>query len=303
MLASPSAPPPVTSPVRPRLRRVAAIVNARSGGTGPGAADALAALVARYGYEFTIRAPPPGEVTATARALVGESPDLLIVLAGDGTARLVAELCGPDGPLVAPLPGGTLNLLPHALYGPRAWPEALAALLDHGVERVVSGGRVGEHSFHVAAVLGAPALWSTARESVRAGHYRQAARRARYALTRAFSGGLRFSLDDRPTGHAEALVLISPVVSRTIGGQSGLEAAAIDIKSAGEVFRLAFNGLMGDWRRDPGVVDQACRRGRAWARRSIPCILDGEIYRMPREVEFAFRPRAFRALVPAREGA
>jgi len=263
-----------------------------------GAAEQLAALVAEFGYDLTLWTPAPDEVAEAMRAAVDDAPDLLIVLAGDGTARLAAESCGPDGPLVAPLPGGTLNILPHALYGAQAWPAALRATLDSGLERPVSGGRVGGHSFYVAGILGAPALWAYAREAARKGDFSETWRRAAHALRRAFTGDVHYVLDGRGQRQAEALVLINPIVSKAMPDKTALEVAALEAHSAREIFRLAFNGLFSDWRHDPSIVVDAAVHGRAWARHSIPCILDGEVHRLPRKVSFAFDQRAFRALAP-----
>jgi diacylglycerol kinase family enzyme len=284
---------------RPALRRVSAVVNAASGGVGAGAAEQLAALVAEHGYDLTLWTPAPDEVTDAVRSAVDDAPDLLIVLAGDGTARLVAETCGPDGPLVAPLPGGTLNMLPHALYGALPWPRALRAALESGVERPVSGGRVAGRAFYVAGILGAPALWAYAREAARKGDFPETWRRAAHALRRAFTGDVHFVLDGRGgQRQAEALVLINPLVSKAMLDTAALEVAALEAHSAREIFRLAVNGLFSDWRHDPAIFVGAAARGRVWARHSIPCILDGEVHHLPRKVTFAFDQRAFRALAP-----
>ncbi|MBV9509133.1 MAG: diacylglycerol kinase family lipid kinase, partial [Caulobacteraceae bacterium] len=177
-------------------------------------------------------APEPGEVEAAVRDAAAAGPDLLVILAGDGTARLAAEICGADGPLIAPLPGGTLNMLPRALYGDAPWREALAAALDHGVERRVCGGRVGGHAFYVAAILGSPALWGHAREAVRAGRFAEALRRMGYALRRAFHGEIHYRLDRRRRGEAEALILISPTISKAMRDKAALEAAVLEVSSA-----------------------------------------------------------------------
>jgi diacylglycerol kinase family enzyme len=290
------------SSARPRLKRIAAVVNPMAGGVGAGAADTLAKVVADYGYELALSSPAPHEIETALRSAIEADPDLVLVLAGDGTARLAAELSGPDGPLVAPLPGGTLNMLPHALYGTRPWPAALKVALDAGVERMVSGGRICGKSFYVAAILGAPALWGHAREAVRARRFVEAGRQVRYALGRAFGGGLHYELQDRPDRTAEALVLICPMVSTAMkADEAALEAAAMDVHDAREAFRLAFNGVVSDWRHDPSVTVEPCVRGVARARRAIPCILDGETHRLPRGVEFEFVPRAFRTLAPPPE--
>jgi diacylglycerol kinase family enzyme len=278
------------------------VVNPAAGGVGRGAADALARLVADYGYELSLSSPAPHEIETALKSAIEAGPDLMLILAGDGTARLAAELSGPDGPLVAPLPGGTLNMLPHALYGTRPWPAALKLALDTGVERAVSGGRIGGKSFYVAAILGAPALWGHAREAVRARRFIEAGRQVSYALRRAFGGGLHYELQDRPSRKTEALVLICPLVSTAMeADQAALEAAAMDVHDAREAFRLAFNGLVSDWRRDPSVTVEPSVRGVARARRAIPCILDGETHRLSRRVAFEFVPRAFRTLAPPPE--
>ena len=287
------------SSARPSLKRIAAVVNPAAGSVGPGAADDLAKLVAEYGYELSLASPAPHEIETALKSAIEAGPNLVLILAGDGTARLAAELSGPDGPLVAPLPGGTLNMLPHALYGTGPWQAALKALLETGVERTVSGGRINGKSFYVAAIVGAPALWGHAREAVRARHFIEAGRRVTYALRRAFGGGLHYEFDDRPSRKAEALVLITPLVSTAMAADAAaLEAAAMDVHDAREAFRLAFNGLVSDWRRDPSVTVEPCVKGVARARRAIPCILDGETHRLPRRADFEFLPRAFRALAP-----
>jgi diacylglycerol kinase family enzyme len=187
-------------------------------------------------------------------------------------------------------------MLPHALYGDRPWRAALDAALQDGVARDFSGGRVGGRAFFVAAILGAPALWGSAREALRVGKIRQAWRRAAYALRRAFTGRIRYALHGLPPRDAEALVLINPELSRRLEQPLALEVAELDVRNALEAFRLAYHGLTGDWRRDPGITVFETVNGRASALRPIPCILDGEIVRLARRAEFALVPRAFRAL-------
>jgi diacylglycerol kinase family enzyme len=193
-------------------------------------------------------------------------------------------------------------MLPRVLYGMRPWREALEAALAEGIERPICGGRVDGRAFYVAAVLGAPALWSAAREAIRAGNLVRAWRRAAYAFRRTFTGRVHYGLDGLPRREAEALVLISPIISKAMTAEASLEVVELDVHNATEMFRLAFNGLVGDWRRDPGVTVYAGVHGRAVARRPIPCILDGELLLLKRSADFGFQPRAFRALALAEAG-
>src|SRR5690606_8977715 len=106
------------------------LVNPASGGVGPRAAAEAEALLADYGCDSRVIPLEAGDIDAQIDAALAARPDLIIVLAGDGTARAVAARAGPDGPLVAPLPGGTMNMLPKALYGTSDWKEALALCLE-----------------------------------------------------------------------------------------------------------------------------------------------------------------------------
>lgn len=287
----------------PRFDKVEVVANVASGSVGRDAAEVAERILSEHGIRANICAPPSEDLGACLRAAVDAKPDLLIVIAGDGTARAAAEMCGPDGPVLAPLPGGTMNMLPYAVYGQRLWPEALSLALTKGRVRPLAGGQVEGHRFLVAAILGAPALWAPAREAARHGKIGVAVTKARQALRQAFSGRLRYILDDGAKGKAEALTFMCPVTSRVLDDETqALEAAALDLKDARDVFRLGFNALLGDWREDPSVTDQPCRRARVWASRSIPAILDGESVKLKSTAEITFSPNLVRVLeIPSDE--
>jgi diacylglycerol kinase family enzyme len=284
---------------RPHLRRIGAVVNPLARGVGADAVEALARAVAAFGTPLHLVAPPPEELERAIRGLLDSDLDLIVVLAGDGTARAAARFCGPDGPALALLPGGTMNVLPNALNGAGAWPEILQRILEEGVERVISGGKVGGRPFYTAAVLGSPALFAPVREALRRLDVSTAWKCGRSAVSRAFAGRLRFESNAQPRCRTTGLGLICPHVSRVMNDRArALEAALLDQRRVTEVLRLGLYHLRGDWRADPAVATTACRRGRAWAQRPIPAILDGESFRLERSVDIAFVPRAFRALVP-----
>jgi len=280
-----------------RLQRVEVIANVASGGVGADAPETAAKILAEHGVAANVHAPALGELERAIKAAVDAGPDLIVVIAGDGTARATAEAAGPKGPMVAPLPGGTMNMLPKAVYGQLAWPEALAAILDRGEERMIGGGAVGGRTFLVAAILGAPALWAPAREAVREGRPKLAWLRAQRALGRAFTGRLRYTLDDGLREKAEALTFMCPLTSRILEDEDqALEAAALDVADAGQAFRLGVQALVGDWRDDPNVAVARCRLARVWASGGIPALLDGELVRLGRLAEITWRPQVARIL-------
>ncbi len=284
------------------LGRVIMLVNPLSGGVGLNALDEAAAILAGYACETTIVALEGGQFDAQVQQALDARPDALFVLAGDGTAGTIASRSGPDGPLVAPLPGGTMNMLPRALYGTADWKLALRRALEEGAPQRVAGGEVTDgqfrQAFYCAAILGAPALWAPAREAVREGKFGLAWAYGRRALKRAFSGRLRFSLDGRSDRRAEALVLISPMISKVMDEQTGLEAAAMNPSDALEAFRLAAHAVFDDWRQDPAVTTKAIQRATIRARSRIPAVIDGEPALLRHVAEVRFIRTAFRALAP-----
>jgi diacylglycerol kinase family enzyme len=259
------------------VTKVEVVANCSSGSVGRTAPAEIEKILSDHGLAANVRAPEARDIGKSLRAAADAAPDLLIVLAGDGTARAAAELCGPDGPIIAPLPGGTMNMLPHAIYGVRGWQEALSLALEQGYERPIGGGEVAGHSFLVAAIFGSPALWAPAREAARFGKPRLAFLRARRAMRRAFSGRLRYILDAGPREKAEALIFMCPLTSRALhNDDTALEAAALDLHGAADAFRMGLHALTGDWRDAPGVQVERCQAARVWASRGIPAILDGE---------------------------
>jgi diacylglycerol kinase family enzyme len=282
-----------------KIRKIELIANCASGSVGPSAPEEAKRILAEYGVEATVHAPEPPDLEACLKEAIARKPEVLVVLAGDGTARAAVELCGPDGPMVAPLPGGTMNMLPYAIYGQVTWQNALKAALDAGESRFIGGGQVEGRTFLVAAILGAPALWAPAREAARRGNMRAAWRRGVLAWRRAFTGRMRYVLDDGERGKAEALSFICPLASRALDNEAQyLEADVLTPASAAEAFRLAFNAMTGDWRRDPSVRSSPCRRAKAWASGGLPAVLDGEPVRLRSTVEVTWRPNVARIFAP-----
>lgn len=290
---------PTLKPVTPNasLLRIIMLINPMSGGVGNGAEEQARAILDQYDVEADIEILDGDSFQQTVDDAIASKPDALLVLAGDGTARSVATLAGKAGILVAPLPGGTMNMLPKALYGTGDWKQALQKMLDEGEPRPVAGGSIGDEHFYCAAIIGAPALWAPAREAIRSGQLSEAWSKARLAFRRAFSGRVRLSLDGRPAQKAEALVLITPLISKAFNEDDpGLEAAIMTTADTGQALRLAANAVFNDWRDDDAVATTRTRKVQLWGKARIPAVIDGETVPVGKEATVHFIPHAFTAL-------
>jgi diacylglycerol kinase family enzyme len=204
-----------------------------------------------------------------------KSCDVIIVLGGDGTARAAAELAPENAPPLILLPGGTLNMLPRALYGDLAWPEALAAALERGTVKRLTGGKANGERFFVAAIFGAPTLLGRVREAVREFRFMSALRRFQHFMKYAFARSLRARPGLERMRKAEAVGILCPSFSGDVEA-SDLEFVRLDAKHLLDLARVSFRALGKNWREDPAIEATRCKTGDIVSLGVIPAVLDGE---------------------------
>ena len=231
----------------------------------------------------------------------GQKLEVLIVLGGDGTIRTAAEACAEKGSYLIPLPGGTMNMLPRALYGNVSWEEALKKTLTAPSTKVLSAGRVANKRFFIAAIVGAPALWTQPRESMREGNIADAIKKGSVAFRRMFEAKVQYLISGGAKGETEAVALICPLISEEMSdSEQALEAAIIDVESAAEVIGLATTAAFGKWRDDKNILLTKTKRVNVQSSKEIPATLDGEKVNLGRSAEIDFVSKALTVLVPAR---
>jgi diacylglycerol kinase family enzyme len=231
----------------------------------------------------------------------GQKLEVLIVLGGDGTIRTAAEACAEKGSYLIPLAGGTMNMLPRALYGNVPWEEALKKTLTAPSTKVLSGGRVANKRFFIAAIVGAPALWTQPRESMREGNIADAIKKGSVAFRRMFEVKVQYLISGGAKGESEGVALICPLISEEMSdSEQALEAAIIDVESAAEVIGLATTAAFGKWRDDRNILLTKTKRVNVQSSKEIPATLDGEKVNLGRSAEIDFVSRALTVLVPAR---
>ncbi len=280
--------------------KVAVLLNTASGSCTEASATEIDAILEETGvHGARTWICSPEQIAGAFTEIAAYRPELFIVLGGDGTIRCAAERSREMRTLLIPLPGGTMNMLPKALYGNRSWQEALKDTLGAPRVREISGGAANGVQFFIAAIVGGPTLWTHAREALRSGDLPEAIARGMHAFTNMLAKKVRYSFSPTITGEADALVTLCPLVSAALSDTAqGLEAAVIEVEDAIGALSLASSAAFGAWRENEKVSLTATKRVTIEADEDIPIILDGESMELGKTIDIAFVPSAFKVLAP-----
>jgi hypothetical protein len=140
-----------------------------------------------------------------------------------------------------------------------------------------------------------------ARESIRERDIRDAVGKSAVALRAMFDTKIRYSISPETSGEAEVLAIICPLVSEEMSdSEQSLEAAAINIESAAELFGLATAAAFGKWRDHRRVMLSKTKRVTIQSSRDIPLFLDGERVKVGKNAEISFVPSAVNVIAPKR---
>jgi diacylglycerol kinase family enzyme len=282
--------------------KVGAIINTSSGGCDSESEQKMLSILKRAGVvEPKMWCGGADHMEPSFAEAAEQKLEVLIVLGGDGTIRTAAEACAEKGPFLIPLPGGTMNMLPRALYGDVSWEEALKNALTAPSAKVLSGGRIADKRFFIAAIMGSPVLWAEPRESVREGAIIDAIEKGSVAFRNMFETKVKYFVSEEIKGEAEAVALICPLISEEMSdSEQALEAAVIDVESAAEVIGLASTAAFGRWRDDRNIRLTKTKRVDVQSRKDIPATLDGERVNLGRSAEIDFVSGAVTVIVPAK---
>jgi diacylglycerol kinase family enzyme len=284
--------------------KVGAIINTSSGGCdSESKAEMLSILKSSGVTDCKTWCGESDQIERSFAEAATHNIKILVVLGGDGTIRTAAEVCTGTGIYLLPLPGGTMNMLPRALYGDASWQDTLKNTLGDPATKGLSGGRVGDELFFVAAVVGAPALWIETRESIREGDVFDAVEKSAVAFQAMFDTSVQYSICPGMSGEAEVIAVICPFVSEQMSdSEQALEAAAIDVENAAELLGLATAAAFGKWRADKSVTLSKTKRVTVRSNGDIPLFLDGERVKVGNSAEIIFVPSAVNVVVPSNLG-
>ncbi len=235
----------------------------------------------------------PDAIEGALRAAAAAKPDGVIVLGGDGTARAAAEIIGAAGIPIAPLPGGTMNILPKKVFGARTLDQAIASLADAS-PGMLPAGEIAGRKFFLSAALGFAGSLARLRETQRGGFRPIAFASAWASTSRAFATSMTHGVKWRTRARqkwkrAHTLVLAvgsvrgvaNPLTAEDEDGE-GFEIASLDLRQGTDIAHLGYYAIASSWRAAPMVKIVEARRVELDAPSHRPLVvLDGEPIRLP----------------------
>ncbi len=227
-------------------RRTWLINNKASGSNDADALRACEGLCKRHGLAICHRTTFPQEELPNPEMLDAAEIDLVTIYAGDGTVNATLEaLAGWQGAALI-LPGGTMNLVYHRLFGDAALAEAIAGAADGRARRFrpnVIDSRCGRA--YAGLLAGPGTAWNEVREAMRSSAPLEMAAEARAALDETLHGEcIRCEAPDLGRREGYPLLLLSPQ-----GGDIVVDA--YHAEQAGEYLRQAFALVRREFREGP----------------------------------------------------
>jgi len=236
-------------PVMEHKRKIWLITNTASGRNDGKAVDAIEHSCGACGLIIANRSTFPDEPLPTPDQLSRDGIDLLAIFAGDGTVNGVLKaMSGWDGQVLV-LPGGTMNLLFHRLFGDLTLDQVLAAVGRSAVIARRPGiiSCVFGHGY-AEAMAGPGTSWSGVREAMRGGNLITMAAEAGAALSETVAGAMVACIEP-PLGRPEGYPLLM-----IEAGDTSLRLIAYHAETTGEVFEQAAAMAAHEFRRGPHEV-------------------------------------------------
>jgi diacylglycerol kinase family enzyme len=298
------------------MRRIAVVINARSGGLlgRERAAEEVAARLAAAGLDALIihEAEEPDLLARLDRA-VAAGADAVIVGGGDGSIAAAAQRLAGTPTALGILPLGTMNMLAKDLHIPLDL-EAAAETLAHGVVRAIDVAEVNGHVFLCSSVIGLPAALGRHREEHR-GHSGIAARlRLGWAALRTMwrYRPLRLGIavgDAAPlVVHARAVSVANNAYAEGFGQlfeRTRLDRGELVLHLARRfgpwwILRMLLAMALGSWRDRPELDELRVTALTITSRRPVLSVMnDGEGMTLAPPLRYTIRPCALRVIVPA----
>lgn len=255
-----------------------------------------------------VKSVAPKDLEAAMDSAFGDKPDVVVVFGGDGTARGAAKRALATQIPIAPLPGGTMNVLAKLVFGHADLDRAIAELPTCKVTGL-DVGVVGSEPFFLSVAFGFAGPLARLRESMRAPRSVQdvvtAASTTMKALGPSIRGGVKWRRGGADWHHAQTLVVALGSMERVLTPEEQelhtgerLQAAAIKLDSVWDIAKLGGDAIrLRDWRALNQLTLVSARRIEVELRSTRPlAVLDGEPIRLSHASEIVVNEGALPVL-------
>lgn len=265
-------------PQQAAFKKPAVIINIAAG-SATDITDDIVGMFKRFNLpEPAVHLVTPPEIGAALEKVKRDVTDLLVIYGGDGTCKAGAITARDANiPLIA-LPGGTMNMLPKALYGTDDWKTALELALSEKTLRWQVAGTINEHIFFCGAIIGDPIVMSEARESLREGDVIEAVKQLPDIMA-AIAHGERFEFKvDGKVFDTESngLQIYCPFMTAGATSPDKFEIASVPQLSLSELLWVGARALTQDWRDSVHVITAHARQLQIKGQGAFDILLDGE---------------------------
>lgn len=231
------------------LRKIWLVTNEASGSNDDAGVGQVLQACRRSGMTIAGRSTFPADPLPTPDVLAEADIHVLAIFAGDGTVNAVLQAMAGWRGQVLVLPGGTMNLLFHRLFGDLALEQVIERVGADDVLSVRPAIIEGPPGTAFAEVMAGPGTtWSSVREAMRDGNLLAMAAEATTAVAQTLGGDMIACIDP-PLGRPEGY----PLLTIRAGGD-GLSLIAYYAETAGEMLEQASAMAARDFRRGPHEV-------------------------------------------------
>lgn len=280
--------------------KISVIINAASGSTSDISTELKDVLEAKGYAHIAMHYCEPEELAEAFDSVTADSTDLLIVYGGDGTCKSGAITArGAGVPFIA-LPGGTMNILPKALYATVDWKEALELALSQSGPRWLPAGQINGEVFFVALIIGDPIKMAGVRENLRGGEVVEAVRLVPEVIEAVTSGKtFYYKIDGTEYQRgANTMLLSCPHMSEGAIAADAFELATVPQMSLGSIIGIGAKTLLQGWRDSTHVRVGSVKTVEITGQGKFDILLDGEAEQVDCPLNISLDLRGVQVLAP-----
>lgn len=258
------------------------------------------------------------DLDETLKTALSSGCDLLITYGGDGTALAAANraqdfMVNDVAVPVVPLPGGTMNVLPKALYGTEDWETALRLALSQSQPCWRPVGVINDCIFIVAAMIGTIVRMGVTRELVREGDIIAASKNLTETIKESLQEVRQDNAENRSAAHfdyilnhdgrrviqsANLLLFTCPNMNEFSIQPEAFEAVGVDVHSFSDLSSLGLSAFFNKWREDEATHLAFTDRAKVLGDGEIDVLLDGEHRMMQFPLTIALKQKGALFLCP-----